>query len=115
MRRVALAAVLLIGACAGSSRPPAPVFIPDAQGLGVAGTDLRIDFDRSPEGVIAVLDRSLGEHRALSLDGCPAQVTRRLRWGVLELTFGPERFIGWRDGQGQAGVTCAVQATGKRA
>ncbi len=69
--------------------------------------DMRIDFGRSPEGVIRALDRELGPHRALPLSDCPQGVQERLQWGDLVLTFSDEQFIGWRRGDHARGIVCA--------
>jgi len=81
--------------------------VPDAAGLGLRGSTLRIDFGRSPSGVIATLDRSQGRGRALGLAGCPGDIAQQRAWGGLILSFTDERFVGWRDGTGAAGTTCA--------
>lgn len=85
------------------------ILIPDAGGLGIAETPRRIDFGRAPEGVIAVLTRELGAPQDMGLAGCPAPVTRHLRWGALTLSFTGERFVGWRSDRGtSAGTVCAL-------
>jgi hypothetical protein len=81
-------------------------FVPDANGLGIAGSPQRIDFDRAPQGVIPVMDRELGPGRVLPLAGCPAGVVTREAWGDLELVFTAERFVGWRQEAGSAGQVC---------
>ncbi|WP_214568164.1 hypothetical protein [Aliiroseovarius lamellibrachiae] len=79
---------------------------PDAQGLAISPVDQRIDFGRSPKGVLPALDRELGAHRALPLTHCPTSIAAQHQWGKLVLTFTGERFVGWRkDGQRQ-GMTC---------
>ncbi len=67
---------------------------------------MRIDFGRSPAGVIRALDRTLGAHRDAGLKGCPKGIAQQLRWGDLVLTFNREQFIGWRQGGKAAGVVC---------
>ncbi|MCI2400025.1 hypothetical protein [Aliiroseovarius subalbicans] len=108
MTRAAPAFCLLLAACT-SATPPAPSvqFIPDASGLAVEPSGLRIDFGRSPDGVEAALDRVLGPHDHLALEPCPAQIMDRSGWGDLELTFTAERFVGWKTADGQHGVVCA--------
>jgi hypothetical protein len=86
---------------------PVTQFLPDEGGLAVAGAGQRIDFGRSPEGVIAALDRELGRGRLLGFEGCPAGVVRREAWGDLVLTFTDERFVGWKTAAGSAGQTCS--------
>ena len=112
-RYAPLVALALLAACSAGTQAsrgpagPAPEFLPDANGLEVAPTGLRIDFSRSPEGVIAALDRALGRHRVLRLTDCPAGVVQQLGWGDLVLSFTGEQFVGWRQGAGAAGLTCA--------
>ena len=99
----------LLAACtmpATIPRAPQITLAPDASGLAVAPSGLRIDFDRSPEGVVPSLDRALGRHTALPLTGCPANIRQNLRWGDLTLTFTEERFVGWRQQGQSAGQTC---------
>ena len=108
MRALAAIAIVLAGCTAQPAPPRAPSveFVPDAGGLGVAPSGLRMDFGRSPRGMIPALDRELGPHRELTLAGCPAGVVRQLAWGGLVLSFSNERFIGWRDGDRAAGSVC---------
>ena len=82
--------------------------IPDAAGLGIEGTTQRIDFGRSPRGVIPVMDRERGRGQALELDECPSGVVQQIAWGDLVLSFTDERFVGWRAGDRRAGTTCAA-------
>jgi len=106
--RAAVLGLLVLAGCTATqaARDPA-VFLPDARGLGVAGSELRVDFGRATEGVIPTLTRELGPPRRLSLDGCPAGIADRLRWNGLELTFTAESFVGWRDAAGQGGEVCS--------
>ncbi len=99
-----------LAACASPTttpRAPQISLTPDANGLAVAPSGLRIDFGRSPKGVVPSLDRTLGRHTALPLTGCPADIRQNLRWGDLILTFTKERFVGWRQQGQSAGRTCA--------
>lgn len=114
--RPGLVVLVLLAACADTGTPPlsgrqtAPVgisLVPDAQGLGIAGSPKRIDFGRSPRGVVPVLTRELGAPRALGLEGCPVGVVQQMAWGDLVLSFTRERFVGWRMAQTRAGQTCA--------
>jgi len=83
----------------------------DAGGLAILGSGgQRIDFGRSPGGVVGVLERELGPGRALSLDGCPEGITHQVAWGDLVLTFTDEQFVGWRGLHGEAGYTCGTMA-----
>jgi hypothetical protein len=117
MSRIGVGLALALAGCAGAPGPLAPAnvpggarFLPDARGLGVDGTGLRIDFGRSPAGVIAALDRELGPGRALGLDGCGAGINRQMAWGDLVLTFTNERFAGWRQAGRSAGEVCGALA-----
>lgn len=82
-------------------------FAPDAQGLAVLPSNQRVDFGRSPKGVIPAMTRELGRPRVLPLAGCPAGIAQRLSWGDLELSFTAERFVGWRRGADKSGRVCA--------
>lgn len=108
---LAVACALLAG-CAGTASDVAPArlgvsFTPDAQGLLVSGTGQRMDFGRSPRGMIPVLERELGAGRALPLAGCAPGIARQLDWDGLILTFSSERFVGWKTAGESAGQTCA--------
>lgn len=81
-------------------------FAPDANGLAVLPSAQRVDFGRSPKGVIPALTRELGKPKVLGLTGCPPTITRRMQWNDLELTFTQERFVGWTQGAATAGTTC---------
>ena len=112
----ALAAFLFLAACGTiplTGKSPVRTgaqFVPDAGGLAVTDSALRVDFGRAPDGVIPVLDRELGRHDALPLSGCPAGVGQQLAWGDLTLTFTKERFVGWRNATGHAGQICAAMS-----
>ncbi|MEJ1991391.1 MAG: hypothetical protein P8X50_06635 [Maritimibacter sp.] len=107
LRRAAcLSGFLLIAACTQQAQRAFVHFIPGATGLAVPEAGQRIDFGRSPEGVIAALDREVGPGRELPLVGCPESVARQIDWQGLVLSFSRERFIGWRSGNQQAGQTC---------
>jgi len=106
--RAAVLGLLVLAGCAATpAARHGSVFLPDARGLGVAGSQLRVDFGRAPQGVIPAVTRELGRPERLSLDGCPAGIADRLRWKTLELTFTAESFVGWRDAAGQGGEVCA--------
>lgn len=103
----AVALLLAVGTCTPlPPKPPARTFVPDAEGLAVSGTSLRVDFGRAPAGVIEPLTRDLGPADPLSLAGCPRTITQRLRWETLELTFTAEQFVGWRQGGDASGQVC---------
>jgi len=109
----ALALAVVLAGCAAGARPIAQSprtgaqFAPDANGLSMTGTGLRIDFGRAPSGVITALDRELGKGRLLGLDGCPAGIVQQEAWGDLVLTFTAERFVGWQTADGVAGQACS--------
>ncbi|UWQ14339.1 hypothetical protein K3556_00115 [Aliiroseovarius sp. M344] len=108
-----LALAVAVGLSACVSPGPSPTqqrsnvaIRPDMAGLQIDPIGKRIDFGRSPKGVLPALDRELGRHEVLSLDGCPASINRQLRWDDLVLTFTQERFVGWRNTSGQQGQVC---------
>lgn len=108
----ALIGLALLSACVQPEGQPRQIrqgaeFVPDAQGLAVLPVNQRVDFGRSPKGVIPTLTRELGRPAVLPLIGCPAGITQRLRWADLELSFTPERFVGWKQGAEQQGRVCA--------
>ena len=107
---VALLGLIALSACVSPTDAPAKrsgvAIVPDTLGLQVNPVGKRIDFGRSPKGVIPVLDRELGRREELSLTGCPATITRQTSWGELVLTFTPERFVGWHNSTDRQGVTC---------
>ncbi len=115
MKRGALLILFLAGcqsAMAPTVAPSSITLVPDAEGLMVLPLGKRIDFGRSPKGVIPALDRELGAHTDLPLTGCPAGIIARHRWGNLELSFTAERFVGWRqDGQTQGQICGAASAS----
>ncbi|WP_292019488.1 hypothetical protein [Maritimibacter sp. UBA3975] len=82
-------------------------FVPDERGLAIEGTAQRIDFGRSPKGVVPVLERELGRGQAIPLTGCPDGVAQQVDWDGLILTFTNERFVGWRTASARAGQACA--------
>ncbi|WP_282181997.1 hypothetical protein [Aliiroseovarius marinus] len=107
-----LMGLALLSACVQPSGPTpasrqAVSFVPDAQGLAVLPSNQRVDFGRSPKGVIPALTRELGRPTTLPLTGCPTGITQRLRWAELELSFTAERFVGWKRGADQRGRVCA--------
>ncbi|PIE09137.1 MAG: hypothetical protein CSA73_00095 [Rhodobacterales bacterium] len=97
---------LALAACAPELPAPSVTFHPDADGLEVRPSGLRVDFGRAPSGVIPVLDRSLGAHRSVALRRCPEEIVQHLAWGDLVLSFTAHRFVGWRQGVDSAGQVC---------
>ncbi|MCB1358009.1 MAG: hypothetical protein KDK53_16475 [Maritimibacter sp.] len=120
MTRATLIACLVLAGCGGAplfDRAPAteaPRGISletDDAGLRITGGGAgRIDFGRSPAGVIPLLERELGPGRELDLVNCPYGVTQQIAWGDLVLTFTDEQFVGWRGAAGSAGQTCGRMA-----
>ncbi|MCK0140127.1 hypothetical protein [Aliiroseovarius sp. F47248L] len=109
MRTLTLLAVLAgLTACVAPTPTKSVVVVhPDGAGLQVDPVNKRIDFGRSPKGVVPAMDRELGRHSALRLEGCPVGIVQQLQWNDLVLTFTQERFVGWRNGTGRQGQTCA--------
>ena len=118
MKRRAVVFALLLASCGGANvdavtGPVArvgAVFVPDAGGLGIEGSSERIDFGRSPGGVLGALDRELGPGKPLPLDDCPGDIAYQVAFGDLVLTFTDERFVGWRGPSGTAGLVCGKVA-----
>ncbi len=119
MNRAALGLCLILAGCGGmnpfaretAEQPRGISLQTDAGGLEIIGAGGgRIDFGRSPAGVIPLLERELGPGRALDLTNCPGGVVNQIAWGDLILTFTPEQFVGWRGAAGSAGQTCGVLA-----
>lgn len=112
MRAALAASLLVLAGCASTQSDVTPrrqgvSFTPDEQGLSVQGTQQRMDFGRSPQGMIPVLDRELGAGRSLPVAGCPSGIAQRIDWDGLVLTFTRERFVGWSQGGAHAGQFCA--------
>ena len=102
----------LLSACVQPGEPvrqpqQTVIFNPDAYGLAVLPGNQRVDFGRSPKGVIPALTRELGRPTTMPLTGCPSGIIQRLRWADLELSFTPERFVGWKRGAEQRGLVCS--------
>lgn len=109
MRGGAVALVLAFSACAAApeaERPPS--FTPDADGIAIVGSPLRIDFGRAELGAVAAVSRLEGEaprQTVLCGDG-----VRAVRWASgLSLHFREGAFLGWSVADGTAaGIGCAV-------
>lgn len=99
--------VLGLAGCQVQTPTPSISLVPDAEGVLVQPYQMRIDFGRSPKGVVPVLDRELGVHKAMPLTKCPAGIARQSKWGSLVLSFTQERFVGWRQGTQTQGLVCA--------
>ncbi len=107
MRWLALAAVLCLSACAAAPvAPPPPAFAPDAQGIALIGSPLRIDFGRSQDGVIAAVTR-LEARSPSAATACPGGGSA-VRWpSGLALHFRGGAFLGWAQADGSsAGIGC---------
>lgn len=112
MKRGFLGAVVLLAGCAVQTgeQPLARQgvsFVPDGQGLGVDSSALRVDFGRSPKGVVPLMNREAGAGKPLPLAGCPTGIVQQTDWDGLVLTFTRERFVGWKTSTAKAGQTCA--------
>ncbi len=107
---LSLGAALVLSACATAPgvRADRIELVPDTGGLAIAGSALRFDFARSPEGMIAALERAVGRPEILGLTGCGPEIRQQIAWADLVLTFTDERFVGWRQGEARAGQTCAA-------
>ncbi|SIO49616.1 hypothetical protein SAMN05444722_2699 [Rhodovulum sp. ES.010] len=103
----ALGLALAAGCAAPPAEAPSTLFLPDARGLAIVGSTLRIDFGRAPDGVISALARELGPGRPRPLAGCAEGIVQRRAWGALDLTFSRERFVGWQTATAAAGRGCA--------
>ncbi|HHL20066.1 MAG TPA: hypothetical protein ENJ52_00905 [Aliiroseovarius sp.] len=104
---VTLTAALFLAACTGApARQDRITPAPDLKGLGIVGSDQRLDFGRAPEGVITALNRSYRRSKVRDLAGCPADIRQQIAWGDLILTFTDEAFVGWRVGNTFAGTVC---------
>jgi hypothetical protein len=116
VRRAALAAALGLAACAAPQSAPRPVgYVPDAEGIQIEGSVLRIDFGRSEAGVIAAMTRLEGKRpRKVGVrTTCPTGPMRAVSWdGGPTLFFANGAFHGWSsasDGQVvTGGVACGA-------
>jgi hypothetical protein len=107
VRRAALGLALAVAACAPTTeaaRPPG--FAPDAAGIAIAGSPLRIDFGRAQAGTIAAVTRLEGRGPAATT-ACPGGTTA-VRWASgLTLHFRGGAFLGWARPDGTAaGIGC---------
>lgn len=108
MRRLAVALALALAACtptAEVARPPA--YTPDANGIALVGSPLRIDFGRAQAGTIAAVTRLDGRGPSATT-ACASGVTA-VRWpSGLTLHFQRGAFLGWSGADGtSAGLVCA--------
>jgi hypothetical protein len=96
---IALAASLVLAACATTPRTPdVPPFTLDGEGIAPMISGLRIDFGRAQVGVIDTVSRLLGEPPAsvVSVIECGAGPMTIARWDSgLSLNFVDADFRGW--------------------
>lgn len=86
---------------------PAQGYTPDAAGIAVDGTDLRVDFGRAEAGAIAAVSGLLGR-APLAMRDCPGSSARAVEWDGLTLYFRGGAFLGWSRLDGSAaGIFCA--------
>lgn len=97
--RAALAALLVLSACASApEQPQIAGLTPDRGGLQPAGTPLRIDFSRAESGAIDTVSRILGARPTGIVDQaeCGAGPIRAVRWqSGLVMNFQDGDFAGW--------------------
>jgi hypothetical protein len=88
--------------------PRLPDHEPDAAGIALAGSPLRIDFGRAEAGTVAAMTRLEGGAPSAVAD-CGGGV-RSLRWpGGLALVFQGGAFLGWSQPDGSsAGLACGA-------
>ena len=102
----ALAAALLVSACASAGAPPpmrgAPL-VPTATGVDVPGTGREIGFGRALPGAERALSRLYGAPDRRPCGGTGVILVT----GDLELHFPGGTFTGWRQGGRMAGRLCA--------
>ena len=103
----ALAALLLLAACASAGTVPPPTrgapLIPTATGVDVPGTGREIGFGRALPGAERALARLYGAPDRRPCGGTGVILVS----GDLELHFPGGTFSGWRRGGESAGGLCA--------
>lgn len=108
MRLAALAPLALLG-CVAAPAPvtgPARVHTPDAAGIAVDGTALRVDFGRAEAGAVAAVSRLQGRGPQGAAP-CPGGAARAVAWEGLTLYMQGGAFVGWSRPDGSsAGLTC---------
>jgi hypothetical protein len=110
VRQAVLALALALPACAPAPVPEAGLqaaYAPDAEGIGLPGSPLRIDFGRSEAGVIAAFSR-LEKRDPSAIRVCSGGI-RAVTWrGGVTLYFRDGAFLGWsRSSDGaSAGLVC---------
>ena len=117
---------LLLAACGAAATAPEPApgrLIPDAGGLGIEGSALRVDFGRAEAGAVAAVAKLLGAPptgRETRTD-CSTGTARVVRFRGIDLIFAGGGFRGWAsndpgivtaNGLRQAGATCPDPAGG---
>jgi len=100
---------LVLSACAATPQAERPAgFVPDADGIALVGSPLRIDFGRARAGAISAVTRLEGQGPLATTD-C-AGGTTSVRWASgLTLHFRDGAFLGWARADGtSAGIACAA-------
>ncbi len=106
---LALCAVWALASCAGpDANLPAYDYSPDAGGIALVGSPLRIDFGRTEAGAIAAMSRLAGSD-PIDTRSCAGGRARSVTWrDGLSMVFEDRAFLGWATGDGRsAGLTCA--------
>ncbi|WP_172298553.1 hypothetical protein [Pseudoruegeria sp. HB172150] len=105
-RLLFVAAALLLAACSGTPDPSAPsggTIRPDASGLAIEGSPLRIDFGRTRDSTLAAVTRLMGAAPSSQVSNpeCGAGPTLIVEYDGLDLLFQQDAFRGWvADGAG---------------
>lgn len=100
MKKVALAALVLLGACVASAEPPSEAISVRADGGGLQpiGTPLRIDFGRAELGAVAAVSKLLMAQpvkRETTLE-CGAGPITAVSWSNgFTMNFQRDAFVGW--------------------
>ena len=101
---------LALSACAAApEKESVAAYSPDAAGIGLPGSALRIDFGRAEAGVVAAVSRLEGRDPA-GVVACPGD-QRAVTWpGGMTLYFRERAFRGWSrsDDGASAGLTCGA-------
>lgn len=110
MKRLALAlcAVWALASCAGPGKDrPSYDYSPDAGGIAIEASPLRIDFGRAEAGAIAAMSRLLGSDPIESRP-CASGRVRSVTWrNGFTMVFEGGAFLGWATGDVRsAGLTC---------
>jgi hypothetical protein len=107
VKPAAVALAFALSACAAAPEAErAPAFAPDADGIALVGSPLRIDFGRAQAGAISAVTRLEGRGPA-GTTACAGGVSAA-RWDSgLALHFRDGAFLGWSRPDGtSAGIAC---------